>query len=164
MDISKLYKRITTRRDRDRSKLYITPFREWGIMLFTSAVLVFIVVLFSYYAFNNIYIDSFKEKDIGQTKSNLYNIENFRTELFETLQYYEKRTQEHNILLNEQPLFENQINIAGSSGAHEVYELSSDDEVSSTTDDLLPKIFNQVRLDLSGAASVWKAFFVDPFK
>ena len=60
MNISKLYKKIKSHNDRDRSKLYITPFHEWSIMLFLSAIIAVVVIFFCYGAFNDIYINGLK--------------------------------------------------------------------------------------------------------
>ena len=167
MNISKIYKKIKGYRDRDRSKLYITPLREWSIILFINTVLILFVICFSYYAFNVVYIDSFKEDATLQTNMDPYDIEAFKIELSETIQYYEKKTQEHNDLLKEQLLFEDQMRVTGSttssSDIHEIYNIGGDDVIPST-DEILPKIFNQVESKFFDTASVWKAFFVDPFK
>jgi len=164
MDISKIYKKIKRYRDRDRSKLYITPFREWSIILFINAVFVLLVICFSYYVFSIIYVGSFKEEVALQTNMDPYDIKAFKIELLETIQYYEKKTQEHNDLFNEQPLFEEQISITGSSSAYEIYDIGNDEEQPSSAGDILPKIFNQIKSNFSNTASVWKAFFVDQFK
>ncbi len=146
MDISKIYKKIKRYRDRDRSKLYITSFREWNILLFINTVFILFVICFSYYAFNVVYIDSFKEEEVTlQTNMDPYDIKTFKTELSETIQRYEKKTQEYNDLLNEQPLFEDQISITASttsSSGNEIYNIGGEEEETFSTDDILPKIFN----------------------
>ena len=163
MNILKLYKKITGYRDRDRSKLYITPFREWSIVLFINIIFVFVFVFFSYYSFNDIYVNGFRNEVDDQVKIDPYKIKSLRTELSEMLQYYQEREYEHNILLEKQPLFENQINIASSSDVYEVYNIEDDDGVASSTDEILPK-FNQIESRFLDTASVWKALFVDPSK
>ena len=163
MNISKIYKKIKRYRDRDQSKLSITPFREWIIILFVNAVFVLAVICFSYYAFNIFYIDSFKEEIVPQTDEEIYNIKTFQTELSETIWYYEKREKEHSNLLNEQPLFK--INAIGSVGSssdeREVYNIGDNESSVFPEGDILPKIFNQIKSSFSNTASVWRAFFID---
>ena len=115
MNISRLYKRIKSYGDRDHSKLYITPFREWSVMLFLSTIIAITVIFFCYGAFNDIYIDGFKEDSVGQIETDPYKVEDLKVELSKTLQYYKEREREHNALLEKQPLFENKINIVKSS-------------------------------------------------
>lgn len=171
MNILKSYEKIKAYRDRDRSKLYITPFREWGIILVLSTILIIGTVFFCYRAFNDIYIDSFKEDGIGQIETDPYKIEDIKVELSKTLQYYKDRVREHNALLEKQPLFENKINIKSS----DVSDLRDDEEKlkentnvliesKSPKEEPIVKVFDHFQSNISNTASVLKTFFIDPFK
>ena len=172
MNILKSYEKIKAYRDRDRSKLYITPFREWSIILFLSTILIIGAVFFCYRAFNDIYMDSFKEDGIGQIETDPYKIEDIKVELSKTLQYYKEREREHNALLEKQPLFENKINNIKPS---DVSDLQDDEEKLKENTDVLVEpespeeepileVFDHFQSDISNTASVLKAFFIDPFK
>ena len=86
MNISKLYRKIRSYNDRDRSKLYITPFREWSIILLLNAIITVVVIFFCYGAFHDIYMDGFKEDSVGQAEVDPYKIEDLKIELSKTLQ------------------------------------------------------------------------------
>lgn len=185
MNISKLYKRIKLYSDRDSSKLYITPFREWSIMLFLSTIITIIVIFFCYGAFNDIYTNSFKEEGIGQAVTDPYKIEDIKIELSKTLQYYKKQEREYDALLEKQPIFENKVNIIKSSDfsdpQDDIEELKEEADVlvepepfeedidvltepESSEEEPILEVLDHIQSNFSNAASVLKAFFVDPFK
>ena len=178
MNISKSYKRIKSHNDRDRSKLYITPFREWSIMLFLSTIILIVVVFFCYRAFDDIYINSFEENGIVQMETDPYKIEDLKVELSKTLQYYKGLEDEHNALLGKQPLFENKINIVKSSDVFvpqdsvEGLEEDKDDNMDVSTEgsespleeEPILEVFDHIRSNISNTASVLKVFFIDPCK
>ena len=172
MKISKLYEKIKTHGDRDRSKLYITPFREWSIILFLSVVLVMGTVFFCYRAFNDIYINPLKEESVKQTETDPYKIEDLKIELSRTFQYYKDRECEHNVLLEKQPLFENKVNIIKSSDISDPQDdidaLEDDVDILSGSGSLKGKsileVFDHLRSNISNTASILKAFFIDPLK
>lgn len=174
MKISKLYEKIKTHGDRDRSKLYITPFREWSIILFLSVVLVMGTVFFCYRAFNDIYINPLKEESVKQTETDPYKIEDLKIELSRTFQYYKDRECEHNVLLEKQPLFENKINIIKSSDVFVPQDdegleddnvgVSTKESESPSEEESILEVFDHIRSNISNTASVLKVFFVDPLK
>ena len=169
MNISKLYEKIKACRDRDRSKLYITPFREWNIILFLSTILIISTVFFCYRAFNDIYINSFKEENISQVETDPYKIEDIKFKLSKILQYYKERENEHNVLLEKQPLFENKVNIVKSSdlsGSQDKEEKLEEDidiltKPESSEGGSILEVFDHLQSNISNAASVLKAFFID---
>ena len=180
MNISRLYKRIKSYGDRDHSKLYITPFREWSVMLFLSTIIAITVIFFCYGAFNDIYIDGFKEDSVGQIETDPYKVEDLKVELSKTLQYYKGREDEHKALLEKQPLFENKVNIVESSDVFVPQDddieglenneedddtgVSTEEQESPPEEEPILEVFDHIRSNISSTASVLKAFFIDPLK
>lgn len=111
MEISKLYKKIKQYKERDRSKLYLNPFHEWNIILLFGVILSVMFAFFYYKAFNDVYVNRFKEENINSSEKDPHKTKDLKTKLSETLQYYEEREKEHNALLEKQPVLENVVNI-----------------------------------------------------
>ncbi|MBU0723232.1 hypothetical protein KJ973_00150 [Patescibacteria group bacterium] len=106
MNSSKLYNKIMTYRDRDQSKLHLTPNYDWGIILFVSVAMILFLVFFTRYVLVDIYLSSFEEGTINQSVVVQYDIEGFRKELSTVIEYYEKKEKEHNNLLENPILFD----------------------------------------------------------
>jgi len=111
MKISTLYRKIKKYKERDRSKLCINPFYEWNILLIFGVLLSILVVFFYYKAFNDVYVNRFKEESMGSLKTDPYKTKDIKTKISDALQYYEEKEKEHNDLLEKQPVFENVLNI-----------------------------------------------------
>lgn len=106
MNSSKLYNKIMAYRDRDQSKLHLTPNYDWGIILFVSVAMILFLVFFTRYVFVDIYLSSFEEGTINQSVVVQYDIEGFRKELSTVIEYYEKKEKVHNALLKNPILFD----------------------------------------------------------
>ena len=115
---------------------------------------------------------------VGHAQKGPFNIGTNITlvELSKTLQYYKGLEDEHNALLEKQPLFENKINITESSDVFvpqdSVEGIDEDDNMGVSTEEsefppeeeLILEVFDHIRLNISNTASVLKVFFIDPLK
>ena len=94
-----------TYRDRDQSKLHLTPDYDWGIILFTSVIMILFSFFFTRYLLMDIYLSSFEEGTISQSVVVQYDIEDFRKELSSVVAFYEEKEKQHNSLLKNPILF-----------------------------------------------------------
>ncbi|MCK5095765.1 MAG: hypothetical protein KAR24_00210 [Candidatus Pacebacteria bacterium] len=160
MDILLLKKKIKYCCHRDRSKLYITPYREWTVILIGVFVSLVGVSVFGYHAFNKYYIHGADQVvSEGQTQEVL-EVKALQSKLAETVVYFEKKEQEHAELLKEKRTFESILSTTTESSSMVPSEELSSDEISVNAIQYIEKVVTR----MSNEASVWKALFVDLLK
>ena len=182
MNILNLFNKIKEYKNRDRSKLYIKPLREWSIILFLSTAFVLAVFYFYINVFNDIYVNRFEE-NFGEVEMDPYKIKDLEAELFETLEYYKEKEREYNLLLEKQPFFENKgipvivpvvlleednSGVLIEKNLLDLEELENDlegddedisTEAESPEEEIVSKVFNHIQSSVSNTASVIRAFF-----
>lgn len=184
MNILNLFNKIKEYKNKDRSKLYIKPLREWSIILFLSTVFVLVVFYIYINVFNDIYINRFEES-FGEVEMDPYKIKDLEAELFGTLEYYKEKEREYNSLLEKQPLFENkgipvvapvvllkgdnsdvliEKNLLDSEDLENETEGDNEGEDISTEmeppeEEIVSKVFDHIQSSVSNTASVIRAFF-----
>ncbi len=106
MNILNLFNKIKAYKDKDHSKLYITPVREWTAILFLGLILSSGAFYFYSTTIKDIYVNRFEES-YEYVEMDPYKTKELKIELSEILGFYKTKKMEHSLLLEKQPIFEN---------------------------------------------------------
>lgn len=87
---------------RDRSKLYLTPYREWGIILIFGVPLLIAVSMFGYYTYERYFVTGVEEVSPVAVTTKKSDIEILKKDLDDTLDYFKNKEEKHTNLLLEQ--------------------------------------------------------------
>ena len=91
---------------RDRSKLYITPYRDWGIILISSAFLFVAFSAFGYYAYDHYYVAGVESTAAVDAVQKHSDIDVLKKDLDSTFAYFNEKEKKHQTLLLEKRHFD----------------------------------------------------------
>ena len=160
MNILLLKEKIKYCCHRDKSKLYITPYREWTVILIGVFVSFIGVSVFGHHIFNKYYIHGADQVVSEGQAQEVLEIKALQGKLEETLVYFERKEQEHAELLKEKRTFESMLSTTTESSSMVPLEELSSDEISVDAIQYIEKVVTR----MSNEASVWKALFIDLLK
>ena len=160
MNILLLKEKIKSCCHRDKSKLYITPYREWALILVGSLISLVGVSIFSYNIFDQHYVHGVDHVISEGQAQEVVEIQTLQNKLDEAVIYFEKREQAHTELLKEKRTFESMLSTTTESSSIDSQEEVFHDEISVDATQYIEDIVTK----MSNEASVWKALFIDLVK
>jgi hypothetical protein len=153
-----IQKKIEYYLHRDRSKLYITPYRSWGAMLVVLTLMLLAAFVFGYNAYVQYYIHGVEVEKSTEAAVEKSEIEVLKAEVDDALIYFLEKKKMHEMLR------ENRIDFytatSGLQVSDEPAEDISDDEVSDEDVEMSAR-FDVVRDQVAQVGSVVRSFLID---